>query len=141
MAAARPGLQARAHAKHGVAEYWLVDPSAETVWIRRPDGRALVVAQTLRRGQKLRLPLLPGFVLDLEDVFSSLKLPGGAPAHRHSCSISALRAARTPALHPRPGGFHQSPRPSSSVQSPSVVSRRAARRACEAIDRMRRSLS
>ena len=54
-----------------MAEYWLVDPSAETVWIHRPDGRALVVAQTLRRGQTLRSPLLRGFVLDLEDFFSS----------------------------------------------------------------------
>ena len=65
------GYKRALYAKHGVAEYWLVDPSAETVWIHRPDGRALVVAQTLRRGQTLRSPLLPGFVLDLEDVFSS----------------------------------------------------------------------
>jgi len=65
------GYKRALYAKHGVAEYWLVDPSAKTVWIHRPDVRALVVAQTLRRGQTLRSPLLPGFVLDLEDVFCS----------------------------------------------------------------------
>ena len=65
------GYKRALYAKHGVAEYWLVDPSAETVWIHRLRGRALIVAQTLRRGQTLRSPLLPGFALDLEDVFSS----------------------------------------------------------------------
>ncbi len=39
--------------------------------IHRLHGRALVVAQTLHRGQTLRSPLLPGFALALEDVFSS----------------------------------------------------------------------
>jgi Uma2 family endonuclease len=65
------GYKRALYAKHGVAEYWLVDPSAETVWIHRLHDRALVVAQTLRRKQTLRSPLLPGFALDLEDVFSS----------------------------------------------------------------------
>ena len=65
------GYKRALYAKHGVAEYWLVDPSAETVRIHRLHGRALVVARTLRREQTLRSPLLPGFALDLEDVFSS----------------------------------------------------------------------
>lgn len=65
------GYKRALYAKHGVAEYWVVDPSAETVWIHRLHGRALVVAQTLHREQTLRSPLLPGFALALEDVFSS----------------------------------------------------------------------
>ena len=65
------GYKRTLYAKHGVAEYWVVDPSAETVQVHRLHGRALRVAQTLRRGQSLRSPLLPGFGLDLEDVFSS----------------------------------------------------------------------
>ena len=65
------GYKRALYAKHGVAEYWMVDPSAETVLIHRLDSRALVVAQTFRREQTLRSPLLPGFALDLEDVFSS----------------------------------------------------------------------
>ena len=65
------GYKRALYGKHGVMEYWVVDPSAETVWIHRLQGRALVVAQTLHRGQTLRSSLLPGFGLDLEDVFSS----------------------------------------------------------------------
>ena len=63
------GYKRALYAKHGVAEYWVVDPSAETVRIHRLRGRALVVAETLGREQTLRSPLLPGFSLDLEDVF------------------------------------------------------------------------
>ena len=65
------GYKRALYAKHGVAEYWLVDPSAETVLIHRLDSRSLVVARTFRREQTLRSPLLPGFALDLEDVFFS----------------------------------------------------------------------
>ncbi len=65
------GYKRALYAKHGVAEYWMVDPSAETVRIHRLHDRALVVTQTFRREQTLRSPLLPGFTLDLESVFSS----------------------------------------------------------------------
>ena len=65
------GYKRALYAKDGGAEYWVVDPSAETVWIHRLHGRALRVAQTLHREQTLRSPLLPEFGLDLEDVFSS----------------------------------------------------------------------
>ena len=65
------GYKRALYAKHGVAEYWLVDPSAETVSIHRLHGRALALAETLRREQTLRSPLLPGFALNLDAVFSS----------------------------------------------------------------------
>ncbi len=85
------GYKRALYAKHGVAEYWLVDPSAETVWIHRLHGRALVVAQTLGRKQTLRSALLPGFALDLEDVF--LNLPDGAPARRTLHHLPSAREA------------------------------------------------
>ena len=65
------GYKRALYAKHGVAEYWLVDPSTETVSIHRLRGRALALAQTLGREHALRSPLLPGFALDLADVFPS----------------------------------------------------------------------
>ena len=65
------GYKRALYAKHGVAEYWLVDPAAETVRIHRLHGRELVLAETLRREQTLRSPLLPGFALNLDAVFSS----------------------------------------------------------------------
>ena len=40
-------------------------------WIHRLQGRVLRVAQTLRREQALRSPLLRGFALDLDGVFST----------------------------------------------------------------------
>ena len=65
------GYKRALYAKHGVAEYWLVDPSAETVWIHRLRGRALALAQTLGRERTLRSPLLSGFAVALDDVFPS----------------------------------------------------------------------
>lgn len=65
------GYKRALYAKHGVKEYWLVDPVSETVWIHRLHRGALVVAHTFGRSQTLRSPLLPGFAIDLDDVFTS----------------------------------------------------------------------
>jgi hypothetical protein len=46
-------------------------PAAETVWIHRLDNGELVVAQTFAGRHTLRSPLLPGFALDVDDVFGS----------------------------------------------------------------------
>ena len=66
------GYKRALYAKHGVAEYWLVDPAAETVWIHCPRGGALVVARTFGRGDVLRSPLLEGFALAVDDIFGRL---------------------------------------------------------------------
>ena len=65
------GYKHALYARHGVAEYWLVDPADETIAIHRLRGGALAVAHTFGRGQTLRSPLLAGFELDLRDVFPS----------------------------------------------------------------------
>ena len=65
------GYKRALYARHGVAEYWLVDPADETIAIHRLREGALVVAHTFGRGQTLRSLLLAGFVLDLCDVFPS----------------------------------------------------------------------
>ena len=65
------GYKHALYARHGVAEYWLVDPVDETIAIHRLRGGALVVAHTFGHGQTLRSPLLAGFALDLRDVFPS----------------------------------------------------------------------
>ena len=64
------GYKRALYARHGVAEYWLVDPAAETVWIHRPRAGVLAVAHTFGREQTLRSPLLAGFELDLNDIFA-----------------------------------------------------------------------
>ena len=65
------GYKRALYAKHGVKEYWLVDPAAETVSILRLRGGVLAVARTFGRNETLQSPLLAGFELDLEDIFRS----------------------------------------------------------------------
>ena len=65
------GSKRELYGRHGVAEYWLVDPIAETVSIHRQRGGVLAAADTFSRGQTLRSPLLAGLELRLDDVFSS----------------------------------------------------------------------
>ena len=65
------GYKRTLYGKHGVREYWLVDPVAETVAILRPRGGVLVAAHRFGRNETLHSPLLAGFELDLDDVFSA----------------------------------------------------------------------
>ncbi len=65
------GYKRALYGRHGVAEYWLVDPAAATVWIHRQRGGVLAVRRTFGREQTLRSPLLAGLELDLDDVFLS----------------------------------------------------------------------
>ena len=53
------GYKRTLYAKHGVAEYWLVDPVAETIQIQRQRAGALTPTDTFGRGDTLDLPMLP----------------------------------------------------------------------------------
>ncbi len=57
--------------RHGVLEYWIVDPVAETVAVHRQGDGRLELAETLGRGDTLRTALLDGLQLKLDDVFAS----------------------------------------------------------------------
>jgi Uma2 family endonuclease len=60
------------YARHGVAEYWIVDPGNETVEIfALRDGVYELAASGHKPGQ-LTSATLPGLVLELERVFSTL---------------------------------------------------------------------
>ena len=65
------GYKRALYARHGVKEYWLVDPAAETVSILIPRDGALAAAHSFGRNETLRSPLLAGFEIALDDVFSS----------------------------------------------------------------------
>ena len=65
------GYKRALYARHGVAEYWLVDPADETIAVHRLQDGASAVAHAFGRGQTLRSPPLAGFALDLRDVFPS----------------------------------------------------------------------
>lgn len=68
------GYKQTLYSRHGVREYWQVDPDAETVAVLTESDSGLVLAATYQRGQELRSPLLEGLVIDLEQVF-------GVPVH------------------------------------------------------------
>ncbi len=63
------GYKRTLYSRHGVHEYWLVDPEAETVEVLTEGDAGLTLAATYRRGQSLTSPLLPDLNIDLESVF------------------------------------------------------------------------
>lgn len=57
------------YAKHGVQEYWIVDPEAKTIMVLlRGEGRFEGVS-VYSEGQTLHSPTLDGFSVSLEEVF------------------------------------------------------------------------
>ena len=65
------GVKRELYGKHGVTEYWLVDPIAETVTIHRQQAGKLATTRTFGREETLRSPVLAGLKLHLDDIFSS----------------------------------------------------------------------
>ena len=65
------GYKRTLYGRHGVTEYWIVDPVAETVEIHRLRGDVLVPARTFGTNETLRSELFPGLEIDLDNVFSS----------------------------------------------------------------------
>ena len=64
-------LKRHLYERHGVAEYWIVDPEAESIAVfRLTDGRyGRPERLLLRRGDALVSPLLGGIRLELRQVF------------------------------------------------------------------------
>ena len=63
------GYKRTLYGRHGVLEYWLVDPAAETVEVLTAGDAGLTLAATYRCGDVLTSSLLTGLTLDLEPVF------------------------------------------------------------------------
>ena len=66
------GQKRALYGRHGVTEYWLVDPVAETIRIHRLQGKNLIPTRTFGREETLRSPLLSGLELHLDDIFPPL---------------------------------------------------------------------
>ena len=63
------GYKQALYSRHGVREYWLVDPDTETVEVLAEGAQTLLLHATHRRGESLTSPLLAGLAIDLEQVF------------------------------------------------------------------------
>ena len=59
------------YGRHGVLEYWIVDPMAETVGVHRQRDGRLELAESFGRPATLRTAVLEGLQLQVEDVFGS----------------------------------------------------------------------
>ena len=57
------------YGRHGVLEYWIVDPTAETIAVHRQEDGRLQPAETFGRRDTLRTAVLNGLQLKLDDVF------------------------------------------------------------------------
>ena len=62
-------IKADLYARFGVAEYWICNPTAETVDTLRLERGRLVPAGHYTLTDPLTTPLLPGLQIDLRDVF------------------------------------------------------------------------
>ncbi len=58
------------YARHGVGEYWIIDPLAETVEVYRLTGSSYELKGTLSGDDKLGTPLLPGWKSSARDLFA-----------------------------------------------------------------------
>ncbi len=66
------GAKKRTYERLGLAELWLVDTESDTVLVYRrssPDSPEFDVALELGGGESLTTPLIPGFEIDLADLF------------------------------------------------------------------------
>ena len=64
-------LKRALYAKHGVQEYWLVDPDAQTVTVLRLDGDTFEVVGLYGEGQTLASPTLGDFAVELNEIFGA----------------------------------------------------------------------
>ena len=57
------------YARHGVKEYWVIDPVERTVWTMILDDGILELAATLREGDSLSSETVSGFSVNVSDIF------------------------------------------------------------------------
>lgn len=65
------GYKQTLYARHGVREYWIVDPASETVEVLTESDGGLTLAATYGLTDALVSPLLPGLSMDLGQIFAA----------------------------------------------------------------------
>jgi Uma2 family endonuclease len=65
------GIKLKAYGRSGVAEYWIIDPAAQTIEVYRLSPEGLQLAQTFASDATVTTPLLPGFSVPVNSIFKS----------------------------------------------------------------------
>jgi Uma2 family endonuclease len=60
----------RDYAEAKIPEYWIVNPLDETITVLRLDGGTYAEHGVFRRGQQATSVILPGFAVNIDDVFN-----------------------------------------------------------------------
>ena len=63
------GYKRELYARHGVREYWLVDPDLETIEVLTPGEGGFIRYALYERRETLTSPLLPGLAVALAAIF------------------------------------------------------------------------
>ena len=58
------------YARHGVQEYWIVDPDDQTIEVQRLQGKVLSTLGLYEKGQKLTSPTFKGLTVAIDRVFA-----------------------------------------------------------------------
>ncbi len=58
------------YARHGVKEYWIVDPDDETIEVQRLQGSIFSTLAPFEKGQTLTSPTFEGLVVEIDRVFA-----------------------------------------------------------------------
>ena len=64
------GAKRGLYARHGVEEYWIVDPDGDGIEVYRFQESTAAPVRMLTSRDQLDTPLLPGFLLSLSDLFA-----------------------------------------------------------------------
>jgi Uma2 family endonuclease len=65
-------IKRRIYGRHGIREYWIVDPEARTIEVLDHPEKGFVLRQAFPLGTALTTPMLPGLELPIDEVFSDL---------------------------------------------------------------------
>ncbi len=57
------------YAKHGVKEYWIVDPIEKNIEVYENKNREFIIIQIVRKKGKIRSTIISGFELEIETIF------------------------------------------------------------------------
>ncbi len=57
------------YARHGVKEYWIVDPDTRTIMVLLQEESRLEISGVYGEGQSLCSPTLAGFSVEVEEIF------------------------------------------------------------------------